>query len=61
MSKTGTFSPDWVVCLDCESPCYIFEWRDGQVIEAICTVCGNDDPEAFMAPGDFEDLQEDER
>ena len=51
-------APDYVVCLDCESPCYVFEWRDGTIREALCTVCGNDDPEEFISPSDLEELAE---
>jgi hypothetical protein len=51
-------APDYVVCLDCESPCYVFEWRDSTIREALCTVCGNDDPEEFISPADLEELSE---
>ncbi len=57
MSIPKAIAPDWLVCLECESPCYIFEWRDGEVLEAVCTTCANEDPEMFMSPGDFEDLE----
>jgi hypothetical protein len=48
--------PDYVVCLDCETPCYVFEWRNDKLFEALCTVCGNDNPDLFATPGDLEDL-----
>jgi hypothetical protein len=48
--------PDYVVCLDCETPCYVFEWEAGKLSECICPVCGNDDLEQFALPEDFEDL-----
>ena len=49
-------APDYVVCLNCESPCYVFEWRDDTIREALCTVCGNDDPEEFISPAELEEL-----
>lgn len=51
-------APDYLVCLECESPCYVFEWRDDKVLEALCQVCGNDDPEGFATPTELEDLSE---
>jgi len=50
--------PDYLLCLECESPCYVFEWREGRVLEAICTVCGNDDPALFATEDEYEDLSD---
>jgi hypothetical protein len=47
-------SPEYLVCLECETPCYDFEWDDGKVSEVICRVCGNEDPEQFSTPDDLE-------
>lgn len=49
-------APDYVVCINCESPCYIFEWKDDQLTEAMCEVCGNEDVEEFLSPEDFDTL-----
>lgn len=49
-------SPDYLICLECETPCYVFEWEDGKVTEVLCQACGNDDPEQFSLPEDLEDL-----
>lgn len=51
-------TPDYLICLECETPCYVFEWRGDKVLEALCTVCGNDDPELFATPSEMEDLTE---
>ena len=48
--------PDYVVCLDCETPCYVFEWRGDKLAEIVCAVCGNDNPDQFATPEDLEDL-----
>lgn len=49
-------SPDYVVCLECETPCYVFEWQDGKLTEVLCTACGNDDTDQFAAPEELEEL-----
>ena len=49
-------APDYVVCLECETPCYIFEWLVDRLAEALCQTCGNDDPDLFARPEDLEEL-----
>ena len=51
-------APDYLICLNCESPCYVFEWEDGEILEALCTVCGEEDVEEFLAPEEFDELTE---
>jgi translation initiation factor 2 beta subunit (eIF-2beta)/eIF-5 len=48
-------APDFVICLVCDSPCYTFEWEE-EVTEALCAVCGNDDPDQFITEEDLEAL-----
>jgi len=52
---------DYVICLECESPCYVFESEDGKIVEAFCTVCGNDDPAQFATESEYEELSMDTR
>ena len=33
---------DYLICRECNTPCYIFETDGGSVKEALCQVCGND-------------------
>lgn len=47
---------DYLICLECESPCYIFEFKSEILIEAMCEVCGNDDVDLFLPEEDFEGL-----
>ncbi|HNX49011.1 MAG TPA: hypothetical protein PLS53_00990 [Thermoanaerobaculaceae bacterium] len=47
--------PDYIICLECESEVDQFSWREGEVRKAICDVCGNNDPDAFSLPEDFEE------
>lgn len=46
--------PDYLICLECETPCYVFEWKDDKPVEIICEACGNDDPDLFATEDDFE-------
>lgn len=50
----GMATPEYLVCLECETPCYEFEWDDGKIAEVVCVVCGNEDPEQFALPEDVE-------
>ena len=34
-------APDYVVCLECETPCYLFEWLGTRLAEALCQTCGS--------------------
>ena len=54
-------TPDYLICLECESPTYVFEWKEGVVKEAICEMCGNDDPQNFATEDEYEDLSLDVR
>lgn len=47
-------SPDYIICLNCESPCYTFEWSDQGCKEALCLVCANDEPDQFVTEEDFD-------
>lgn len=47
-------APEFLVCLNCESACYVFEWGDEGVEEALCQVCGNDEPDQFVTEDDFD-------
>ena len=50
--------PEYLICLECETPCYVFEWEDAKVSEALCPICGNDDPEQFALPEDLEEMMD---
>lgn len=51
-------SPEYLICLNCETPCYVFEWEENKVSEALCQTCGNDDPEQFATEEEFDALSE---
>ena len=48
--------PEYLICLNCEAPAYVFEWKDEKATEAICEVCANDDPDSFLSQQDWEEM-----
>jgi hypothetical protein len=50
--------PDYILCLDCENPVYVFEWRNDKLHEALCTVCGNEDLDQFATEKQIEEMDE---
>jgi hypothetical protein len=38
---------DYLICKQCNTPCYIFEMQSSTITEAQCLVCGNDSPTGF--------------
>lgn len=53
-------APEYLICVECETPTYVFEWADGKVIEAMCPVCGNDDPASFLSEEEYEAMTVDD-
>jgi hypothetical protein len=51
--------PDYLVCLECDSPSYTFEWRNDKPYELLCETCGNEDPDLFVRPEDVDELDMD--
>ncbi len=47
-------APEYLICINCETACYTFEWADGKVVEAQCLVCGDEDPDEFITEEEFE-------
>jgi hypothetical protein len=38
---------DYLICQNCTTPSYVFEMEGGRITEALCLVCGNDEPAQF--------------
>jgi hypothetical protein len=47
-------APEYLICLNCETPCYNFEWGEKGCTEALCEACGNDEPDQFVTEEDFD-------
>ena len=52
--------PEYVICMECDTPTYVFEWAGGKVTEAQCPMCGNDDPATFISEEELEELTSEE-
>jgi hypothetical protein len=46
---------DYLICRQCNSPCYDFEMTKGVISEVLCGACGNDDPALFNLGEEDED------
>jgi hypothetical protein len=49
--------PEFLICVDCQTPCYTFEWKNEKLAEATCIACGADDLETFMTQEDYEAME----
>ncbi len=47
-------APEYLICINCETPCYTFEWQNGRLVEAECQACGDDEPDEFVTEEEFE-------
>lgn len=48
--------PDYLLCVACETPCYQFDWVEGEVTAAFCPACGNDEIDQFLTEEEMEAL-----
>jgi hypothetical protein len=49
-------TPEYLMCVECDSPVYVFEWDRGRITEAMCTACGNDNPMLFSTEEDYGEM-----
>ena len=47
--------PEYLICLQCETPTYQFEYTNGKLATVVCNTCGNDDPTDFMTEAEIEE------
>lgn len=47
--------PEFLICLNCETPTYVFEYTNGRLTSATCTACGNDDLNEFMTESELDE------
>jgi len=50
--------PEYLICLNCEAPSYVFEWENDEVIEAYCELCTSEEVDQFLTQEDFDALIE---
>ena len=51
--------PEFLICINCETPCYTFEWGPGGITEAMCMVCGVDELDEFCTEEEFDAMSSD--
>lgn len=49
--------PEYLICLNCETPTYQIEFEDGKLVAATCTTCGNDELAEFMTESELDELR----
>jgi hypothetical protein len=47
--------PEYLICIQCETPTYQFEFTNGKLSSIICNTCGNDDITEFLSEADWEE------
>jgi hypothetical protein len=52
-------APEYIICLNCETPCYDFEYEDDHLVEILCPICGNEEIDQFITPDEFDSLVSD--
>jgi hypothetical protein len=48
--------PEYLICLQCETPTYQFEYVNGKLATVVCGTCGADEPSDFMTEAELEEL-----
>ena len=43
---------EFIVCKQCDTPCYQFDMHLGKIVNAFCSMCGNDEGDEFEIPND---------
>ncbi|MEA2166339.1 MAG: hypothetical protein QOK37_4466 [Thermoanaerobaculia bacterium] len=47
--------PEYLICIQCDTPTYQFEYTNGKLVSAICNTCGADDLSDFMTEAELEE------
>ncbi len=55
VSFAAMSDPEYLICLQCETPTYQFEYLDGKLITVVCNTCGADDLSDFMTESELEE------
>lgn len=48
--------PEYLICLQCETPTYQFEYAGGKLSTVVCTACGNDDVTEFVTEAEMDEM-----
>lgn len=55
LSFCAVDEPEYLICLQCETPTYQFEYVNGKLTTILCNTCGNDDPTDFMTETEWDE------
>ena len=47
--------PEFLICIQCDTPTYDFEFNLDKVTAVLCATCGNDDVKEFMTEAEYEE------
>jgi hypothetical protein len=47
--------PEYLICLNCETPTYQFEYVNGKLAQVVCNTCGADDISDFVTEAEYEE------
>jgi hypothetical protein len=47
--------PEYLICMNCETPTYQFEYENGKLVSVLCAACGNEDPSEFTTETEMEE------
>ncbi|PYQ29809.1 MAG: hypothetical protein DMF56_08760 [Acidobacteria bacterium] len=47
--------PEYLICLQCDTPTYQFEYVKGKLAQVVCNTCGADDPSDFLTEAELEE------
>ncbi len=50
--------PEYLICLQCDTPTYQFEYAGEKLLSVVCNTCGNDDPSDFMTESEYDEQSE---
>ena len=56
LSFSPMAEPEYVICLNCDTPTYNFEWSQEKIVTVLCETCGNDEPSEFLTESEYEEL-----
>lgn len=48
--------PEYLICLQCETPTYQFEYVGGKLSTVVCNTCGSDDLSDFVSEAEFDEM-----
>jgi hypothetical protein len=48
--------PEYLICLQCETPTYQFEYVGEKLTTVVCNTCGSDDVSDFVTEAEYDEV-----